>query len=176
MLCIHHGKECGERALETQGMEGWFGLGCRWRRKAVDYTTSLHLVSHFPALSFTILLSFLKIIHDYKVLELILVLCRQAKKVLFIIPWIYRAVHNLLKLSAHTVELVNEYMLIRLLFKLALCLRHLKDKKIDSEVTWLTQDHVLCIQQNFDLNPGFLTKFFTIRLCPSSETCFKPQD
>lgn len=47
-----------------------------WNRSwfALLLTSSLH----FPALSFTVL-SFLKIIHDCKALELVLVLCKQTR-------------------------------------------------------------------------------------------------
>lgn len=52
-----------------------------------------------------------------------------------------------------------KYMLIHLLYKPVLCVGHFKDKDIDlDKVTWLAQDHILGIQQNYDLNPGFLTK------------------
>jgi hypothetical protein len=85
-----------------------------WERSwfALPATT----VSYFPASGFTILSSFLKGIHDYKVLELVFILYKQPKRYYSFLAF---AEHSVLY-QAYVVKLMNECILTHLLLKTAL--------------------------------------------------------
>lgn len=78
MLCIQREK-CEQRALGTQRWMVYLAWVAGGVEKVMDYTICLRPISHFPVLNFTVLSSFLNIIHNYKVQELILVLYKQTK-------------------------------------------------------------------------------------------------